>query len=82
MYSVELNDLAKEYPQMNFIHCDKNGFVYLSQYEPRYWGWTEKSGRWMASNLKILYGVKCYLDWRDSVFEIRDYIDKKYYLET
>jgi len=79
MYSVELKNLADKYPEMNFIHCDGNGFVYVSQYEPRYWGFTSKSKRWMACNLKCLYGIKCFLDWEDSVIEIRDNVEMKYY---
>ncbi len=80
MYSCDLKQVLKENPEMNWIHSDKNGFVYLSQYEPRYWGWTEKSGRFMACNLKVLYKVHYFGHWQDSVTKLRTDIDKKYFL--
>ena len=80
MYSKDLKQLAEQYPMMNFISTDENGFVYLSQYEPRFWGFTEKSKKWMACNIKCLYGVSFDGFWKESKKVIKLDISEKYYL--
>tara|TARA_R110001606_G_scaffold134259_1_gene270567 strand:+ start:719 stop:1126 length:408 start_codon:yes stop_codon:yes gene_type:complete len=71
--------------RMNFIHCDQNGMIYVSQGEPRMWGFSDKAVRFMSSNLKcVSYDFDITFDgkWKDSVYQLHPNVHKDNFVKN